>query len=67
MFFQLLQLVENVDEPELVYPMRCNAALAYADECSTSNSSFRLPAQLLSNYVNESASTENCKKEYAHP
>ena len=48
-----LQL-DDVDEPDL-YPMRYDAVLKYADECSPSYSSFRLPAQLVPNPVNETA------------
>ena len=48
-----LQL-DNVDEPDL-YPMRYDTVLKYADECSPSYSSFRLPAQLVPNPVNETA------------
>ena len=52
--FFLLQL-DDVDEPEL-YPMRYDAAvLDYADVCSPSYSSFRLPAELVPSSVNETA------------
>ena len=55
--FFLLQL-DDVDEPEL-YPMRYDAVLAYADECSELYDSFRLPSELVPNPVNEIA-TQNC-------
>ena len=59
-FFQLQ--LNDVNEPDL-YPMRCDAALAYADERSASFDIFRLPAQLLSTPANKSATTaENCKE-----
>ena len=39
--------------------MRYNAVLAYADECSESYDSFRLPLELVPNPVNKTA-TQNC-------
>ena len=57
----LLQL-DDIDEPEL-YPMRYDAVVAFADECSESYSSFRLPSHLVPNPVNETATIhENCKE-----
>ena len=58
-----LQL-DDVDEPEL-YPSRYNAVLRYADKTCPLYSGFRLPAQLVSNPVNEKATSsgsKNCKK-----
>ena len=54
-----LQL-DNLDEPEL-HPIRYETILPYADKCNPFYRSFRLPPQLLSNPVNESAST-SCEK-----
>ena len=55
-FFQL-QLDDVINEPEL-YPMIYDAVFAYADECNPSYSSFRLPAQILFDPINETSITE---------
>ena len=67
--FWLFQLDDpDYQDEDNLYPMRYDAVLAYADEDSSSFSSFRFPTQSLTNPSNESASAaattigQNCKE-----